>query len=81
MVQMKATSNERQAQNIKSGTSQQLFIGSYSIFKLRLRQPRYSFQLLEIKMASDGRLPQNIISGISQKQLNGSFSNSKHKLR
>ena len=44
---MKKTAYGRQPQNIKSGISQQPLIGSYSNFKLRLRQPKQSVQILQ----------------------------------
>jgi hypothetical protein len=78
---MKSASNGRQPQNIKSGTSQQPLIGSYSHFKLRLRWPKYSAQILQMKTTSRGRQPQNIKSGISQQPLIGSYSNFKLELR
>ena len=71
---MKTTFNGRRPQNIKSGISQQSLIGSYSNFKLRLRRPKQSVQILQIKTNSYGRRPQNIKSGISQQPLIGSYS-------
>jgi hypothetical protein len=37
----------RLPQNIKSGISQQPLIGSYSNFKLRLRPPKQSVQIIQ----------------------------------
>ena len=55
---LKITSNGRQPQNIKSGLSQQQLIGPYSIFKLSLRRPKQSVQILQMKTISIGRRPQ-----------------------
>ena len=78
---MKMTSNGKQFRNIKTGISQQPFIGSYSKFKGRLRRPMQDVQIPQIKMTSHGIQPQNIKSEISQHQLIESFSNFKLKLR
>ena len=64
----------RWPQNIQSGISQQLLFGQCSHFKLRLRRPKQSVQILQIKTNSYGRRPQNIKSGISQQPLIGSYS-------
>ena len=48
-LQWKTTSNGRRPQNIKSGISQQPLIGSYSNFKLRLRRPKQSVQILQLR--------------------------------
>ena len=58
-----------------------MLIRTYSNFKLRLRQPKQSVQILQMKTTSHGRRPQNIKSGISQQPLIGSYSNFKLKLR
>ena len=71
---MKTTSNRR---HITIGIFQKLLIGSYSNFKLRLRRPKQSVQILQMKMTSHGRQPQNIKSGTSQQPLIGSCSNFK----
>ena len=46
---MKTTSNGRPPENIKCGISQQPLIGSYSNFKLRLRRPKQSVQILQCR--------------------------------
>ena len=78
---MKTIPNGRRPQNIKSRISQQPYFGTYSNFKLNLRQPKQSLQTLKMKMTTHGRRPQNIKSGISQQQLFGSYSYFKLKLR
>jgi hypothetical protein len=65
---------------IESWLSQQPLVGSYPNFKLRLRWPKQSVQILQLKMTSHGRRPQNIRSGISQQLLIGSYSNFKFQL-
>ena len=55
------TSNRRQPQTIKSGISQKPIIGSYSNFKLKLRWPNHSLQILKMKPTSNGRWPEKIL--------------------
>jgi hypothetical protein len=73
-------SNGRQPQNIKSGTSHQPFIGSYSNLKLRLRWSNQGVQILQMKTTSHGRRPQNSKNGISHQPLIGSYSSFKFKV-
>ena len=47
ILEMKMTFNVRRHQNIKTGISQQPFIGSHSSFKLKLRCPNYILQILK----------------------------------
>ena len=46
-----------------------MLIRTYSNFKLRLRQPKQSVQILQMKTTSHGRRPQNIKSETSQQPL------------
>ena len=58
LLEIKKTSNGRRPQNIYSGISQQLLIGSSSNLKLK------QIKKIVIKTALNGRRPQNIKSAI-----------------
>ena len=68
------TSNGRWPQNIKSETTEERMIKSYSYFKIKLRWQNQNWKLLE------RRQPQNIKSGLSQQPLIRSYWNLKLKL-
>ena len=54
------TTSKYQKWNISATTD--CFIGSFSNFKLSLRRPNLSLQILQMKITSNGRRPQNIKS-------------------
>ena len=60
ILKMKSSSNGRWPQNIKSGISQQLLIGSYSNFKLQLRWPNHILKILKIRQPQVERWPQSM---------------------